>query len=77
MSSGTRLFFSSTLIRAKNPEQREMVAGHMAHLPSTQETQGECAAEQAHQGESSSSVPNPPSPDGASSQHSPARPTKK
>ena len=25
-------------IRAKNPEQREMVAGHMAHLPSTQET---------------------------------------
>ena len=24
-------------IRAKNPQQREMVAGHMAHLPSTQE----------------------------------------
>ena len=24
-------------IRAKNPQQREIVAGHMAHLPSTQE----------------------------------------
>ncbi|XP_076820152.1 uncharacterized protein LOC143465639 [Clavelina lepadiformis] len=29
---------TATQIRAKNPEQREMVAGHMAHLPSTQET---------------------------------------
>ncbi|CAK8670999.1 unnamed protein product [Clavelina lepadiformis] len=28
---------TATQIRAKNPQQREMVAGHMAHLPSTQE----------------------------------------
>ncbi|CAK8682341.1 unnamed protein product [Clavelina lepadiformis] len=95
---------TATQIRAKNPGQREMVANHMAHLISTQEThyinplqcdesvvayeaiqslngrdteiEGERAAEQAHQGESSSSVPNPPSPDGASSQHSPASPSK-
>ncbi|CAK8682346.1 unnamed protein product [Clavelina lepadiformis] len=87
---------TATQIRAKNPGQREMVAGHMAHLISTQETHyinplqcdesvvayeaiqslngrdTEIEGEQAHQGESSSSVPNPPSPDGASSQHSPA-----
>ncbi|XP_076809320.1 uncharacterized protein LOC143452296 [Clavelina lepadiformis] len=29
---------TATQIRAKNPQQREMVTGHMAHLPSTQET---------------------------------------
>ncbi|CAK8687712.1 unnamed protein product [Clavelina lepadiformis] len=29
---------TATQIRAKNPQQREMVAGHMAQLPSTQET---------------------------------------
>ncbi|CAK8687713.1 unnamed protein product [Clavelina lepadiformis] len=28
---------TATQIRAKNPQQREIVAGHMAHLPSTQE----------------------------------------